>query len=312
MILSDRVTIIIPTYNRAHLVGAAIWSALNQDYAHLDVVVVDDGSTDATQDVLAGFTGNPRVRLVTRSENGGVTAAKNTGLDSLEPGVRYFGILDSDDVLEPGAIRNLLTRFEASPFPLSQVFGWCVDSATGVATGTMSRRDGDVTYEDALCGRFHGEFWQLVSTEYLGVLRFDDRAGGNEAMIWWPMLKRAPGSLIGTAVRQYDRTGEDRVSNLTYTKTAALKLMWGYKALLSRVGDDMRALCPSNFASYSLELAKWALLAGDRSTFRTALAAAWNAKPSTRATRVGILGLMPSRLALIAYSRAQAGLKRFR
>lgn len=146
MSLSDRVTIIIPTYNRAQLVSAAIWSVLNQDYAHQDVVVVDDGSTDATQDVLAGFAGNPRVRLVTRSENGGVTAAKNTGLDSLEPGVRYFGILDSDDVLEPGAIRSLLTRFETSPLPLSQVFGWCVDSATGVATGTMSRRDGDVTY----------------------------------------------------------------------------------------------------------------------------------------------------------------------
>lgn len=298
----EHVTIIIPTYNRAKLVGNAIRSALAQDYPHLDVLVVDDGSTDDTAAALAAFDDDPRVRVVWRQANGGVTAAKNSGIDALADEVNYFGILDSDDVLEPGAVSQLMAPFLESDRMPSQVFGWCADSETGEATGHMTTGGREITYEDALCGRFAGEFWQLIRKDLLGNLRFDERAGGNEAMVWWPLLKRAPGVLIDSVVRSYDRSGTDRVSRPTFTPAGADKLMWGYKVLLERVGDEMRVACPGAFADTALEHAKWAALSGNRKEFRTGIRNAWVAYPSIRVAKVALFALLPAQAALKLYS----------
>lgn len=92
------VDVVIPCYNQGHFVGEAIASALAQTYRPLDVVVVDDGSTDATAEVAGRYAGVRCVRQVNR----GLPAARNTGLAS---GRReYVVFLDADDRLLPGAL----------------------------------------------------------------------------------------------------------------------------------------------------------------------------------------------------------------
>lgn len=109
--------------NRARLVVRAIDSALAQTYVNLDVVVVDDGSTDDTWSVLQAYRADPRIRLIRLDRNRGVTAAKNAGLAAIEGGTSYAGILDSDDSLMPDAIARLVDVFEATGDRYSQVFG---------------------------------------------------------------------------------------------------------------------------------------------------------------------------------------------
>ncbi len=92
-----QVSVIIPTYNRAHLVGDAIQSALNQIFSDLEIIVVDDGSTDNTTEVVQRFH-DPRIKYL-RRENGGPAAARNTGL-AIASGA-YISFLDSDDLLLP-------------------------------------------------------------------------------------------------------------------------------------------------------------------------------------------------------------------
>lgn len=303
------VTIIIPTYNRARSVGAAIDSALLQEYPDLSIVVVDDGSTDNTRDVLSGYAQDPRITVVYRRTNGGVLAAKNTGLDSLPRQTRYFGILDSDDVLLPGTIPTLVDRFESSTSRLSQVFGWCVDAESGEPTGRMTHKEGLVRYEDALCGRFSGEFWQLVDYELLGQMRFDERGGGLEAMVWWPLLRIAPAGLVDVVVRKYDRSGLDRVNRPSFSQEGARRKMRGVQALLERVGEDMARECPQHHAEMLLEQAKWAALAGERSVYNRSLETARLFQPSRRVFRVGLLRLIPHptlrRLYAILYRNAR-------
>src|SRR6266699_4138404 len=93
------VSVIIPCYNQAHFLGEAIQSALAQTYSHCEILVVDDGSTDNTAEVTAGFA---RVRYI-RQENSGVSTARNTGLK--ESRGEYLVFLDADDRLLPDAVR---------------------------------------------------------------------------------------------------------------------------------------------------------------------------------------------------------------
>ena len=297
------VVIVTPTYNRASLVSAAIDSALAQDYANLNLVVVDDGSTDNTADVLARYQNHPRVRIIHRERNGGVAAAKNTGIDALPASCRYFGILDSDDVLLPGVIVPMVNALERSGSQFSQVFGWCEDAQTGEPTGHMTHRAGLVTYEDALCGRFEGEFWQLVRKDHLGAWRFDERGAGDEAMVWWPMMKAAPALLLDLVVRIYDRSGTDRVNRPSFTERGARSKMWGIATLLERVGTDMRAACPDRFAAMALEHAKWAALGGMRGRAWRSIREAFRAAPSVRAVKVAALSLGQPRFMRAAYRR---------
>lgn len=91
-----RVSVIIPTFNRAAIVGRAIESALNQSYADVEVVVVDDGSTDDTRSVVEFF--GPRVRYF-HQQNLGVSAARNLAMRNACG--EFLAFLDSDDVSAP-------------------------------------------------------------------------------------------------------------------------------------------------------------------------------------------------------------------
>jgi glycosyltransferase involved in cell wall biosynthesis len=93
------VSVVIPTYNRAHILRTAVDSALNQTYPHIEVVVVDDGSVDDTRDLVA--TMDPRVRYF-KQANGGVAAARNHGM--LEARGEFIAFLDSDDEWLPWKI----------------------------------------------------------------------------------------------------------------------------------------------------------------------------------------------------------------
>lgn len=100
MIAPDKlVSVIIPCHNQARFLGEAIESALQQTYQHLEVIVVDDGSTDHTSDVAAGY---PKVVTI-RQENQGVSAARNNGIRASSGS--YLVFLDSDDRLLPHALR---------------------------------------------------------------------------------------------------------------------------------------------------------------------------------------------------------------
>lgn len=103
------VTVVIPTYNRAGLIGQAIDSVLQQTYSDFEIIVVDDGSTDETEAVVKGY--GDRVRYVWTT-NGGSGHARNVGMQHARG--RYLTFLDSDDLLYPYALQlqtGLLERF---------------------------------------------------------------------------------------------------------------------------------------------------------------------------------------------------------
>lgn len=103
------VSVVVPTYNRAETLPRAIDSALAQTVDDLEIVVVDDGSTDRTQEILEGY-GTDRLRTITHETNRGANIARNTGIEHAEG--EYVAFLDSDDEWRPTKLERQLELLE--------------------------------------------------------------------------------------------------------------------------------------------------------------------------------------------------------
>jgi len=105
-----KISVVIPAYNRGYIISRAIQSVLNQTYPVDEIIVVDDGSTDNTQEVLSQFTNELQI---IRLENEGVSAARNAGINLAKN--TWIALLDSDDEWLPQKIENHIEFLKINP-----------------------------------------------------------------------------------------------------------------------------------------------------------------------------------------------------
>ncbi len=113
-----RVSVVTPAYNQAEFLEETILSVLAQDYPDLEYVVVDDGSTDGSAEIVERYA--DRLHWWTRQENAGQVAAINRGFEHTTGDLMAY--LNSDDTFLPGAVSEMVTEFEANP-ELVMVYG---------------------------------------------------------------------------------------------------------------------------------------------------------------------------------------------
>jgi glycosyltransferase involved in cell wall biosynthesis len=185
------VSVIIPAFNQAQYLGAAIDSVLGQTLAGVEVVVVDDGSTDETPRVLAAYGGNPRVRVVTQS-NAGVGAARNAGFEASRGALVSF--LDADDLYHPERLARQIGRFDESP---DIGFAYCdivrIDAAGAVADDYEVQRarlvlEGDI-FESLLAGGYFPPHTVILRRDVFEKSGgFDPALGGHADFDLWLRL----------------------------------------------------------------------------------------------------------------------------
>ena len=139
-----QVSVIMPALNAARFIEAALQSLLREkDSVPLDIIVIDDGSTDDTRGIVAklGREFN-EIRLVPNARKG-ISAARNTGLTHAHPESRFITFLDADDLSSPGRIarqRNLLAGEDIDAvYGLVQMFVVLDDATQAPAPGTPTR-----------------------------------------------------------------------------------------------------------------------------------------------------------------------------
>lgn len=106
-----KVSVIIPTYNRVNLLHSAITSVLNQTFQDFEILVIDDGSQDNTQEVVGNFH-DTRVHYIRHKKNKGEAEARNTGI--INSHAEYIAFLDDDDEWMPEKLRLQVDLFENS------------------------------------------------------------------------------------------------------------------------------------------------------------------------------------------------------
>ena len=111
-----RLSVIMPVYNRERYVVSALRSLLRQrDDAELDIIVIDDGSTDGTSDAVRALMREASCIRLFQQANQGVAKARNAGLGQLLPQTQLVSFLDSDDISPAGRFKADLALFGADP-----------------------------------------------------------------------------------------------------------------------------------------------------------------------------------------------------
>jgi glycosyltransferase involved in cell wall biosynthesis len=170
------VSVVIPCYNHGHFVNEAIDSVLAQTHLHHEIIVVDDGSTDRTAEVVAQYSG---VRYV-RQRNGGLPAARNRGIQESQG--EYLVFLDADDRLLPEHLAISLDAFRSHPQA-----GW--------VCGNFRFLGSDPTWRHVhRCERMHDDYATLLRMNFIAAIHtvmcrrhavmavggFDERRRANE------------------------------------------------------------------------------------------------------------------------------------
>lgn len=183
------VSVIIPTYNRAHLVGRAIRSVLNQTYQDFEIIVVDDGSTDNTEEVVKSFN-DPRIRYIRHEKNRGGSAARNTGIRATYG--EFIAFLDSDDEWLPEKLEKQVLICSDEQIGLVYTGRKVIDSQSGqVLSKIVPDKEGNV-YEQLLERDFIGTCSSvMVKKEALENIKgFDETLPARQDWDCWLRIAR--------------------------------------------------------------------------------------------------------------------------
>jgi glycosyltransferase involved in cell wall biosynthesis len=154
---SPKVSIILPTYNRAYLIGRAIQSILNQTYQDFEIIIIDDGSKDDTEKIIRGFKEKDnRIKYISFDANKGAAAARNAGI-KMSKG-EYITFQDSDDEWVIDKLEKQMKVIETSSENIVVYCGfWRIDGDEKIYIPDINilNREGNINKE-LLKGNFVG------------------------------------------------------------------------------------------------------------------------------------------------------------
>lgn len=233
----DLISVIIPTYNRCDVVSRSIRSVLKQTYSDFELLVVDDGSTDETRNLIRSYD-DDRLTYIEKRQNEGVSAARNVGIEHATG--ECFLFLDSDDELVPSALETLLETLEEGRHV-------CVTPSNTViyGNGTVEDRiylEQTVTLEDLVAAssrfRFGGTSGTIVdATAISEVGSFDENLHLLEDHdLFLRLAKRYPIYSTSDVVLVVHKTDDDRLtteSNIHTHRNSVTRFLRKHEETLS-------------------------------------------------------------------------------
>lgn len=237
MTTAPRISVVIPLYNKALYVAEAIYSVLNQSFPAMEIIVIDDGSTDGGPEIVRSIA-DPRIRLVAQS-NAGVSVARNHGID-LASG-EYLAFLDADDRYQSGflaGIAGLIANFpEAGMFCSAYTSFWA--DGRREDRSLRSTQSGATLYvEDFYAAWSKAAFTCtnaiVVRRTLLDGYNLSFAPGeklGEDQDLWFRVAERAPVAYLNTPLVYYRMAVQDSATQ----NQAVLEILPCYARLSERL-----------------------------------------------------------------------------
>lgn len=261
-------TVIIPVYNRAQLVLRAIKSVLDDPSTDVEVIVVDDASSDNTAECIAGVV-DPRVRLLRLEENGGCCVARNAGAKAARG--QWLVFLDSDDELAPSSLDAIRRRAVSAPSDVGKLLFACRDDSGAISP--IPAFDGDFMdyhgYLRWIESTIDGLSEALPTTRRSAFLKcpYPETRGWLESTHELDFARSNQVQRCPEVVRFYHFDAQNRlmVPSFDAAVAGARARVDQAEAIIAAHGQEMQTYAPRRWIGLAREAALYNFFAGDRS-----------------------------------------------
>jgi len=212
------VSVIMPTYNSAEFIGAAIQSVQNQTYLNWELFVIDDASTDATFALVEDFISlDSRIKLVQNAKNAGAGASRNTGIKAAKGS--FIAFLDADDLWMPEKLVVQVNFMLKNNLAMS-FSSYRLMTETGQLLPEIVESLPELSYKKLLRSNYIGNLTGMYNADKIGKIYSPLLRKRQDWGLWLSILEKAGSALGIQQPLAYYRLRKNSISN---NKTALLK-----------------------------------------------------------------------------------------
>ena len=219
--MNDLVSIIMPSYNTGRFIKETIESVLAQSYPTWELIIVDDCSTDDTDDVVSQYLSDNRIHYLKNDFNSGAAISRNRALREAKG--KWIAFLDSDDLWFPEKLEKQIRFMENGNYHFSYTRYEEINEGSeplGIVVSGPSK----ITKVGMYNYCWPGCLTVMYDAEYVGLLQIEDIKKNNDYAMWLKVCKKANCYLLDETLARY-RKRSGSISNHGYMKL----IKWHYK-----------------------------------------------------------------------------------
>lgn len=219
--MDELVSIIMPSYNTAKFISETIESVLAQTYPNWELIIVDDCSTDNTDEVVKSFLSDNRIKYIKNEKNSGAAVSRNRALREAKG--KWIAFLDSDDLWLPVKLEKQIAFMQDNDYHFSYTNYIEIDE-NSQPNGRSVTGPKKITRHGMYNYCWMGCLTVMYDAETVGLIQIADIKKNNDYAMWLKACKKADCYLLDEVLAKY-RKRSGSISNHGYTKL----IKWHYK-----------------------------------------------------------------------------------
>lgn len=220
--MNSMISIIMPSYNTANYIEASIESVRHQTYENWELIIVDDCSTDDTDEVVRPFLSDRRIRYLKNEQNSGAAISRNRALREAKG--KWIAFLDSDDLWLPEKLEKQVAFMEQNGYHFSYTNYEEINMA-GEKTGVRVTGPKKITKTGMFNYCWPGCLTVMYDAETVGLIQIADIKKNNDYAMWLKVCRKADCYLLDECLAQYRKGRAGSVS----THGIRTMIGWHYK-----------------------------------------------------------------------------------
>ena len=209
--MNELVSIITPTYNSEKFISATIQSIQNQSYSFWELLIIDDGSTDKTTEIISQFSKtDSRIKTILLEQNQGTGIARNTGVTQANG--RFIAFLDADDLWRPNKLERQLAFMKNNDLPFTFSYYDCVDEE-GMSLRKRIGAPKKLSYLQLFFCNYIGNSTAIYDAAILGKIQIEKIRKRQDWMLWLTILKKIKNAQPTPESLAYYRVRKNSISS---------------------------------------------------------------------------------------------------
>lgn len=220
--MNELVSIIMPSYNTGSFIGKSIKSVLAQTYENWELIIVDDCSTDKTDEIVKPFLKDSRIRYLKNDRNSGAALSRNRALREAKG--KWIAFLDSDDLWFPEKLKKQISFMKENVCHFTYTNYIEIDES-GKENGVMVTGPKKITKTGMFNYCWPGCLTVMYDAEVVGLIQIADIKKNNDYAMWLKVCRKSDCYLLDEVLAEYRRGRTGSISTHNYISL----IKWHYK-----------------------------------------------------------------------------------